>query len=92
MNLSEQQFFDLIHKGEGLALEFKACRAQLSRDVFESVCAFLNRHGGTILLGVTDTGEVQGIDDKAVEQICKDFVAAINNPQKISPFTRSVLS
>jgi len=26
--------------------------------MYESVCAFLNRHGGTILLGVQDSGEV----------------------------------
>jgi ATP-dependent DNA helicase RecG len=53
--------------------------------MYESVCAFLNRHGGTILLGVQDSGEVTGIDPDAVTQIKKDFVTAINNPQKIKP-------
>ncbi len=58
MNITEQQLRDLIHQGEGISTEFKACRAQLSRDVYETVCAFLNRHGGTILLGVQDSGKV----------------------------------
>ena len=71
--------------------QFKTCRNQLGRDVYETVCAFLNRHGGTILLGVTDSGDIQGIEQDAVEQINKDFVTAINNPQKIySPAYLSV--
>ncbi|MDR1978647.1 MAG: ATP-binding protein, partial [Synergistaceae bacterium] len=45
---------ELIQKGEGVDLEFKTCRNQLNRDVYETVCAFLNRYGGTILLGVRD--------------------------------------
>lgn len=73
--------------GEGLDLEFKTCRDQINRDVYETVCAFLNRHGGTIFLGVKDSGEIQGINSDAAEQIRKDFVTAINNPQKISPPT-----
>ncbi|MDR1978372.1 MAG: putative DNA binding domain-containing protein, partial [Synergistaceae bacterium] len=72
---------------EGVDLEFKTCRNQLNRDVYETVCAFLNRYGGTILLGVRDDGAVQGIEPIAAEAIRKDFVTAVNNPQKISPPT-----
>ena len=85
MNTNERQLMEIIRKGEGISSEFKTCRKQISRDVYESVCAFLNRHGGTILLGVTDSGEIQGIEQDAVAQIKKDFVTAINNPQKIYP-------
>jgi ATP-dependent DNA helicase RecG len=87
MNTSESQILELIRKGEGLDLEFKACRNQLNRDIYETVCAFLNRHGGTLLLGVQDNGVIQGIEPDAAAQIRKDFVTAINNPQKISPPT-----
>jgi ATP-dependent DNA helicase RecG len=87
MNIPDQQLQRLVNNGEGLTTEFKACRDQLSRDVYETVCAFLNRHGGTILLGVEDSGHVAGIDPAAVEQLRKDFVTAINNPQKIAPPT-----
>jgi ATP-dependent DNA helicase RecG len=85
MNISEQQILELIRQGEGISTEFKTCRNQINRNVYETVCAFLNRHGGTILLGVLDSGEVQGLDPAAIEQIKKDFVTAINNPQKIHP-------
>jgi len=75
----------LIKQGEGISVEFKECRRTLNRDVYKTVCAFLNRHGGTLLLGVGDAGEVTGVDPNSVEQIKKDFVTAINNPQKINP-------
>jgi ATP-dependent DNA helicase RecG len=85
MSPNERQLLKLIRQGEGISTEFKTCRNRLNRDVYESVCAFLNRHGGTILLGVQDSGEVTGIDPDTVTQIKKDFVTAINNPQKIRP-------
>ena len=46
----------LIKQGEGISVEFKECRRTLNRDVYETVCAFLNRHGGDLLLGVSDAG------------------------------------
>ncbi|MFK5927269.1 MAG: putative DNA binding domain-containing protein [Desulfuromusa sp.] len=87
MSTDEHRLLELIRQGEGLSLEFKTCRDRINRDVYETVCAFLNRHGGTILLGIRDSGEIQGIKPDAIEQIRKDFVTAINNPQKISPPT-----
>lgn len=87
MEEKEQKVLKMIHRGEGLDVEFKTCRDQISRGVYETVCAFLNRHGGTILLGVQDSGSIQGIDLEQISQIRKDFVTAINNPQKITPPT-----
>ncbi|MCF6291537.1 MAG: ATP-binding protein [Desulfobacterales bacterium] len=43
----------LIRQGEGLTLEFKEYHRNLNKGVYEMVCAFLNRHGGILLLGVT---------------------------------------
>lgn len=81
----EHQLLALIAQGESLTLEFKTCAKRLNRDVYETVCAFLNRHGGTLLLGVTDSGDLTGVDPDCVAQIKKDFITAINNPQKLSP-------
>lgn len=85
MNVNEPQILELIRHGEGISLEFKTCRDQFIRNLSETVCAFLNRHGGTILLGVQDSGKVAGIDPDAVTQIKKDFLSAIDNTQKIHP-------
>ncbi|MFW5931115.1 MAG: helix-turn-helix domain-containing protein [Desulfosalsimonas sp.] len=87
MEPNRQKLLKLIRQGEGIDIEFKTCRNQLTRDVYETVCAFLNRYGGTLLLGVRDSGDICGIAPEAAAQLKKDFVTAINNPQKITPPT-----
>ena len=62
----------LIKQGEGVSVEFKKCRRTLTRNVYETVCAFLNRHGGNLLLGVSDSGEVTGVDPDCFQQMKRD--------------------
>ena len=80
-----KQLHEIINGGEGLTVEFKECRTQVNRDVYESICAFLNRNGGHIVLGVQDNGSISGIDPEALPGIKKDLVTTLNNPQKINP-------
>jgi len=42
----------LLAKGEGISVEFKEAKKALPKTLFETVCAFLNRNGGVILLTV----------------------------------------
>ena len=51
---------NLIARGEGPAVEFKR---SLTKDVGRELCAFANSGGGTILIGVSDTGEIVGAAD-----------------------------
>jgi len=83
--MNEARIQTLLKQGEGRQVEFKTCRDALNRDIYETVCAFLNRSGGDLLLGVTDNGQVTGVNPAAVEQLKKDFVSALNSPQKINP-------
>ena len=85
MLATEQQLLELIQHGESLTLEFKECKNAISRGTYETVCSFMNRHGGTLLLGISDSGDITGVDLNAIEKIKKDFVTAINNAQKIHP-------
>lgn len=85
MESGSRALLKLIRMGESRTVEFKECRGGLNRDVYETVCSFLNRNGGTLLPGVSDSGTVTGIAPGAVTQIRKDFVTAVNNPQKINP-------
>ena len=80
-----KQLQEDIQQGEGLHHEFKEAGSQLPRTLFETVCAFLNTDGGTILLGVADDGTVTGIDPDAAEQMIIDLANLSNNPQKIDP-------
>ena len=58
----------LIDGGEGLTVEFKKAQAELPKSLFETICAFLNRQGGIILLGVADDKTVVGVDpDKSCD-------------------------
>lgn len=75
----------LLTEGEGLTTEFKECVNELNNSVWETVCSFSNRYGGHLLLGVTDDGDVIGVNPKAAPQIKKNFINMVNNPQKISP-------
>lgn len=57
----------------------------MPRNLFETVCAFLNRNGGNIFLGVSDSGEVIGVNKEKISMMKKDFVNLCNNPEKIEP-------
>ena len=76
---------EIVSGGESITVEFKQSKAKLNKDVFESVCAFLNRNGGHLFLGVEDKGSITGIDPEVVERVKKEFVSSMNNSQKISP-------
>src|SRR3989338_6503990 len=75
----------LLREGEGLTVEFKRAREALNRDVYETICAFLNQRGGTLVLGAADDCTVTGIAPGAVAQIRRDLVNTLHNSQKINP-------
>lgn len=51
---------NLITHGNGPTVEFKH---SLAKDVGRESCAFANADGGTILIGVSDTGDIVGATD-----------------------------
>ncbi len=61
----------IISNGENISAEFKESKKKVNKDVYATVCAFLNRCGGHLFLGVKDNGEIVGIDSDYVEQIKK---------------------
>ena len=83
--MTEAELLKLIENGENIQVEFKKSTSEITKDVYDTVCSFSNRDGGTILLGVKDNGEILGIAPNMVERMKKDFVTSINNGQKINP-------
>jgi hypothetical protein len=55
--VTPEQVRDLIKRGEGQAIEFKESFAQQNPAV-ESLCAFANAQGGSVIFGVTDEGSI----------------------------------
>ena len=83
--MTEAKLLRLIEGGENIQVEFKKSTTEITKDVYDTVCSFSNRDGGTIVLGVKDNGEILGIAPDAVDRMKKDFVTSINNGQKINP-------
>lgn len=64
----------LTEQGESPMLEYKTSTAQL-KATFETVCAFLNKNGGVVLIGVKNNGEVIGQDvtDNTRQEIAREI-------------------
>lgn len=56
MNIND--LHNLIPLGEGFTVEFKKSGTS---NTGRELCAFANATGGTILIGVTDNGEITGV-------------------------------
>ena len=76
---------ELIKKGESINVEFKTANSILPKNLFETVCAFLNTNGGYIILGVNDKNEIIGVDEYYVDKLKKDFTSKCNNEEVINP-------
>lgn len=85
LQVKKESLKKIISSGESITVEFKESKKKLNKDVYDSVCAFLNRHGGHLFLGVKDNGDIVGVDKDSVEQLKKDFVISLNNPQTLNP-------
>ena len=83
--MTKEMLLDLISQGEGVTIEFKECKNEISSDVYPTVCSFSNRFGGHIFMGVSDSGEIIGINPNCVKDMRKNFSNMLNNLQKISP-------
>ena len=66
--MTENQFKQLVLQGEGVDVEFKESYDSLAKSVFETICAFLNRKGGHILLGISDSREIMGVEPGSIQK------------------------
>ncbi len=68
--ISAEEVLDLIKKGENEKSEFKSTLRvnlhtndidkKIEHSVLKTICAFLNSKGGTLLIGVSNSGEILG--------------------------------
>lgn len=79
--MTHDDIIALTQTAESRTLEFKETTGQLERGM-ETLCAFLNADGGTVLFGVTDKGEIKGqeISDKTR----RDLVEAIRRIEPLA--------
>lgn len=74
-----------ISEGEGLKIEFKAAPDNVPGSFYETVSSFSNTDGGTIYLGITDDGIVEGINPASEVKLKKDIITALNSVECINP-------
>lgn len=78
--MDTRQLAETIELGENVNTEFKRCGSKPERDTFETVCSFANTFGGSIYLGVEDSGEVVGLPEDGVMDIKRNVINVVNNP------------
>ena len=83
--MSLQRAKHILSVGEGIRVEYKEARNQLPKNLFESVCAMLNRDGGDIILGADDAGRITGLEPGDLENMRTNLVNLSNNSQKLDP-------
>lgn len=72
-----------VKKTESDKLDFKSCkgalRASLPVDLWQTISAFANTHGGSVYLGVADDGTIEELSDADLDKLQKDSSALINS-------------
>jgi len=89
--MTKQDVEKLIKAGECINIEFKESKTGVNGDLYQTICAFLNRIGGHILLGVDDIGKIVGVKKELIPKIKKEIVTTVNNSHKINPPTYVVI-
>lgn len=81
MDKKELEF--ILKEGEGFKIEFK--EAFDSKNLLKEIVAFANSEGGKILIGVTDKGEVKGIQiTNKLKSIIQDLARNCDPPIHIN--------
>ncbi len=83
--MEQSKLKNIFEIGETIAVEFKRCGNGIENDTYETVCSFLNRHGGDIFLGVLDDETVIGLPENNIRDMIKNFVKMISNPDIMNP-------
>lgn len=83
--MTQQELNKILNQGEGIRIEFKEAQQGVPDSFYDTVVSFLNREGGVILLGVTDSGNVLGLGLQNLMNLKQDIVTALNNPDVLNP-------
>lgn len=80
--MAPESFLQDLARGEGMSVEFKRCGSKPGDDTYETICAFANRQGGHIYLGVEDDGTVVGLKKSVIADLERTIVATLSDPRR----------
>jgi len=70
------EFIQTLKRGENNRIEFTE---KPHKEIAEDVCALLNSEGGSILIGISDEGNIKGLEDKTKsEQQVSDLLIPLS--------------
>ncbi len=74
----------LLGEPEGLHLEFKQ---KINDGAYKTVAAFANTDGGSVLIGVTDTGQLAGVGltTQGLDQLTSRMIDKLGIHPRIKP-------
>ena len=64
-------------------VEVKACQNSLSKDVWESVCAFGNTRGGVVILGLAENDGVRPVENYKLEKVRDQFFSGLGDGSRM---------
>jgi ATP-dependent DNA helicase RecG len=82
--METKKFKMILAVGETIGVEFKR-DGKVGDDTYKTICAFLNRFGGDVFLGVEDDKSISGIPTNEVPNIIRTINKTLNNPEIFSP-------
>ncbi|MEO6682896.1 MAG: RNA-binding domain-containing protein [Ginsengibacter sp.] len=85
--MTENELNTIIANGEGVRIEFKKAEKEVPKSLYETICAFMNKEGGIIFLGVDDDGKIEGVDCFNRDKMISDIGVTLNNVSSFAPAT-----
>ena len=84
--MTQEELKQITAQRERRTIEYKEAWSDLPGNLFETICAFLNRDGGVIVLGAHDDGTItNGVNPRAIDQMCKNIANISNNNEQLKP-------
>ncbi|RIV16971.1 helix-turn-helix domain-containing protein [Mycoplasmopsis gallopavonis] len=83
--MNKEEILNLLLSKEKVDLEYKLSKNEIPKSIYQTVCAFNNRIGGYILLGINDEREIVGVEEEVIDKMLKDFTTSINDSNLIYP-------
>ena len=83
--MTQEEIKICLEQGEGIRIELKEALENVPSSLYETVVSFSNKEGGIVLLGVSNSGDVMGVDNDKISQMKQDITTACNNPEFINP-------
>ena len=83
--MTEKELRPLLKRREWTEIELKKSKDALARSVYSSICAFLNRRGGHVILGANNDGSIEGVSQESLQSQLDILAKDLNNPQIINP-------